>query len=175
MFLSRKEGLKNYCNWFSGITLERWPARESVSNITNQSNIDQKWTCRDTRKVMEPKQGLSVASPGASPVVNAPDTRHEKRLHLAVPVKVFPDVASIESHNCCTYEISTNGARLVAPPGIKKVGQTIWLQRQNRRARYKVIWIGQDGTSQQGQVGVECLEPSNVIWEPEIKARIMRS
>jgi hypothetical protein len=124
---------------------------------------------------MEPKQGLSVASSGASLVVNAPDKRHEKRLHLAVPVKVFPDVASIESHNCCTYEISTNGARLVAPPGIKKVGQTIWLQRQNRRARYKVMWIGESGSSLEGQVGVESLEPSNVIWEPEIKARIMRS
>ncbi len=61
------------------------------------------------------------------------------------------------------------------PPGIKTVGQTIWLQRQNRRARYRVAWIGQDGTSQQGQVGVETLEPGNVIWEPEIKARIMRS
>jgi len=175
MFLSRLEGLRNYCNWFSAISLERCAGWESVSNLTNQSNIDQKWACRDTRKVMEPKQGLSVASSGASPVVNAPDKRHEKRLHLAVPVKVFPDVASIESHNCCTYEISTNGARLVAPPGIKKVGQTIWLQRQNRRARYKVMWIGEAGSSLEGQVGVESLEPSNVIWEPEIKARIMRS
>ena len=124
---------------------------------------------------MEPKQVASSASAGATSVVNAPEKRQEKRLHLAVPVKVFPDVASIESQNCCTYEISTNGARLVAPPGIKNVGQTIWLQRHNRRARYKVAWIGKEGTSQQGQVGVECLEPANVIWEPEIKARIMRS
>ena len=124
---------------------------------------------------MEPKQVASSASPGASPVVNAPEKRHEKRLHLAVPVKVFPDVASFESHNCCTYEISTNGARLVAPPGIKNVGQIIYVQRQNRRARYKVIWIGESGTSRHSQVGVETLEPGNIIWEPEIKARIMRS
>jgi hypothetical protein len=122
--------------------------------------------------VMEAKQSLSVSSTGA---VTAVDKRHEKRLHLAVPVKVFPDVASFESQNCCTYEISTNGARLVTPPGIKNVGQTIWLQRQNRRAKYKVAWIGEPGTSLAGQVGVESLEPSNVIWEPEIKARIMRS
>jgi hypothetical protein len=122
--------------------------------------------------VMEAKQSLSVSSTGA---ITAADKRHEKRLHLAVPVKVFPDVASFESQNCCTYEISTNGARLVTPPGIKNVGQTIWLQRQNRRAKYKVAWIGEPGTSLAGQVGVESLEPSNVIWEPEIKARIMRS
>ncbi|HSK45375.1 MAG TPA: PilZ domain-containing protein [Candidatus Binatia bacterium] len=127
---------------------------------------------------MEPKQlapSASSAPAGAASVANAPEKRREKRLHLAVPVKVFPDVASLESQNCCTYEISTTGARLVAPPGVKTVGQTIWLQRQNRRARYRVAWIGQAGTSQEGQVGVETLEPANVIWEPEIKARIMRS
>jgi hypothetical protein len=124
---------------------------------------------------MESNQGVPFASASAASVASAMDKRNEKRLHLAVPVKVFPDISSIESQNCCTYEISTNGARLVAPPGIKAVGQTIWLQRQNRRARYKVMWIGEPGTSLQGQVGVETLEPSNVIWEPEIKARIMRS
>jgi hypothetical protein len=124
---------------------------------------------------MEHKQNLPSAAAGTAAVVAAADKRHEKRLHLAVPVKVFPDVNSLESQNCCTYEISTNGARLVAPPGIKNVGQTIWLQRQGRRARYKVAWIGEAGTSLEGQVGVENLEPANVIWEPEIKARIMRS
>ena len=123
---------------------------------------------------METKQGLPIVSAGAATAM-AIDKRNEKRLHIAVPVKVFPDITSIESQNCCTYEISTNGARLVAPPGIKTPGQVIWLQRQNRRAKYKVMWIGEAGTSLQGQVGVETLEPSNVIWEPEIKARIMRS
>jgi PilZ domain len=124
---------------------------------------------------MEPKQVTPMAPAGAATVTTAPEKRREKRLHLAVPVKVFPDIASIESQNCCTYEISATGARLVTPPGIKTVGQTIWVQRQNRRARYKVAWIGQEGTSLEGQVGVESLEPANVIWEPEIKARIMRS
>jgi len=125
---------------------------------------------------MEPKKGLSsVAAPLSASAATLANTRQEKRLHLAVPVKVFPDVASVESQNCCTYEISTHGARLVAPPGIKKVGQTIWLQRQSRRARYKVIWIGEPGTSLESQVGVETLEPGNLIWEPEIRQRIMKS
>jgi hypothetical protein len=124
---------------------------------------------------MEPKKELPFAAPGVVSAVSAPDSRHEKRLHIAVPVKVFPDTTSPESQNCCTYEISTHGARLVTPPGIKNVGQTIWLSRQNRRARYKVVWIGEPGTSLAGQVGVESLEPANVIWEPEIRSRVMRS
>ncbi len=103
------------------------------------------------------KAQTSVAGPAIAATATALDKRQEKRLHLAVPVKVFPDITSIESQNCCTYEISTRGARLVAPAGIKSVGQTIWLQRHNRRARYKVVWIGEPGTSLESQVGVETL------------------
>jgi len=124
---------------------------------------------------MEQKPVASVAASAGSSAVAAADKRREKRLHLAVPVKIFPDIASLETQACCTYEISTTGARLVAPPGITRVGQVIWMQRQNRRAKYKVIWIGEPDSSLAGQVGVETLEPANVIWENEIKARIMRS
>jgi hypothetical protein len=120
---------------------------------------------------MQENRGLPFApSSGASAV--AGERQDDYRLHIAVPVKVFPDIRSLESQTCCTYEISAHGARLVAPAGIREVGQVIWLQRQNRRARYKVAWIGERGTSQAGQVGVETLEPANVIWENEIKARL---
>ena len=105
----------------------------------------------------------------------AVDSRQEQRIHIAVPVKVFPDIRTADWQTCCTYEISALGARLASMPGINKVGQVIWIQRLNRRAKFKVIWIGQSGTSQAGQVGVESLEPGNVIWENEIKARMMAS
>jgi hypothetical protein len=111
-----------------------------------------------------------AAAGSEAPVLD--NRRDEQRLHIAVPVKVFPDLRSIESQTCCTYEISPSGARIAALPGIKQVGQIIFLQRQNRRARYKVTWIGKPDTSHAGQVGVESLEPSNVIWETEIKARL---
>ncbi|MBZ5529999.1 MAG: hypothetical protein LAO20_01085 [Acidobacteriia bacterium] len=93
-------------------------------------------------------------------------------MQVVVPVKVFPDIKSMESFASCTYEISTLGARLSALPSIKEVGQIIFLQRQNRRAKYKVAWIGEPETSQAGQIGVECLEPANMIWENEIKSRV---
>ena len=75
---------------------------------------------------------------------------------------------------CCTYEISMVGARLVAVSGITKVGQDIWLQRHSKRAKYRVIWIGQPDTAQAGQIGVEVLEPANSIWENELRVRIMQ-
>jgi hypothetical protein len=120
-----------------------------------------------------PENPVLTSSSTAKSSAVAVDTRQEQRLHIAVPVKVSPDIRATDWHTCCTYEISLVGARLNALPGISKVGQVIWMQRQNRRAKYKVIWIGQVGTSQAGQVGVELMEPANIIWESEIKARIM--
>lgn len=126
---------------------------------------------RDTRN-MQPNPSAAAATPGVSA---ANLDRREKRLHVAVPVKVFLTADTATFQLCCTYEISMVGARLVAVSGISKVGQVVWLQRHSRRAKYKVIWIGQEGTSQASQVGVEVLEPANVIWENELKVRIMQS
>lgn len=116
-----------------------------------------------------------VAAPRPNPSAPAQDNRLEKRLNVAVPVKIFTDPASQDYYHCCTYEISIHGARLMASAGIQKVGQFVWLQRHNRRARYKVTWIGEPGTDNAGQFGVESLEPGNVIWENELKMRIMQS
>jgi len=124
---------------------------------------------------MDPKKGPTQAAKDGAAAATAAELRREKRLHVAVPVKVFASATSPESQTCCTYEISAVGARLVAPPGSNKLGQIIWLQRNNRRAKYKVVWIGEPGSSQAGQVGVETLEPQNVIWGDEIRARITQS
>jgi hypothetical protein len=120
---------------------------------------------------MSSNQGLpSNAATSSHPV---PDTRREHRLHIAIPVKVFSDLKTTDSQTCCTYEISLIGVRLVAPQGITQVGQVVSLQRHGRRARFKVIWIGTPGTPHEGQVGVETLEPHNVIWDNEIKNRLV--
>lgn len=123
---------------------------------------------------MQENSALSALAPGKSSSL-AVDPRQETRLHIAVPVKVCPDLRATDWHSCCTYEISLHGARLAALPGITQVGQVIWVQRQNRRAKFKVAWVGEAGTSQSGQIGVESMEPGNVIWESEIKVRIKNS
>lgn len=129
---------------------------------------------------MSSNQGVATkVEPGqvkpATDPKKTPDPRRERRAHIAVPVKVFADIRTADFQTCCTYEISTTGVRLVASQGIKEIGQMIVLQRGNRRARFKVIWIGKPNTAEAGQVGVESLEPNNVIWDNEIKARIAQS
>jgi len=113
---------------------------------------------------------------GVTPSVAPPRVeRREKRIHVAVPVKLFLEQDSSNYQLCCTYEISMVGARLVAVSGVNKVGQIVWLQRQNRRARYKVIWIGEPGSDLAQQIGVETQEPVNVIWENELRMRMSQS
>jgi len=121
---------------------------------------------------MEPNKSTLSKSAVASSEPGE-DSRRERRLHIAVRVKVFSDDNSLDSQACCTYEISTTGARLVAAQGIREVGQIVSLQRHNRRAKYKVVWLGKPDTPHAGQVGVEALEPNNVICE--IKIRLMRA
>jgi hypothetical protein len=145
-----------------------------VFRAQNEGNVDAGRTCPDTQRIMSSNQGLD---PKPTPTIFKPagDPRRERRIHIAVPVKVFADAASLDFQTCCTYEISTIGARLVAPLGIKEPGQLILLQRHGRRAKYKVVWVGKPDTSEAGQVGVECMEPHNVIWEPEIKSRLAKA
>lgn len=101
--------------------------------------------------------------------------RRERRIHVAVPVKLFLEPDSPNYQLCCTYEISMIGARLVAVSGVTKVGQIVWLQRQNRRAKYKVIWIGEPGSDLAQQIGVETQEPANIIWESELRMRMSQA
>ena len=137
----------------------------------NQSNIDRSEHGYHTGKVQANSSG-AAATPSVSAARNE---RREKRLHVAVPVKVFVDPNSPNYQLCCTYEISNFGARLVKVAGVTRVGQIIWLQRHNRRAKYKVMWIGEPNTQQAGQLGVEAMETTNVIWENDLRVRIMQS
>ncbi|HKF23635.1 MAG TPA: PilZ domain-containing protein [Candidatus Angelobacter sp.] len=123
---------------------------------------------------MATNQGVP-AKAGISSATAAAKDRKERRLPIAVRVKVFPDVESPDSQTCVTYEISTFGARLVAPSGVRVEGQIVYLQRHSRRAKYKVIWIGKPGTKHADQVGVECMEPNNVIWEQDIRTRLQQA
>lgn len=135
-----------------------------------QSNIDPAECGHHTEKVEANRSEAAAPSISA-----AKPERREKRLHVAVPVKVFLDPNTPNYQLCCTYEISNFGARLVAVSGVGRIGQVIWLQRHSRRAKYKVMWIGEPKTQQAGQIGVEAMETANVIWENDLRVRIMQS
>src|SRR5579862_9277819 len=87
----------------------------------------------------------------------------QDRVVTALPIKVFLDPVGKTTQWACTHEISRRGVRLQGVQGISAVGQEIWVQRRNRRAKFRVVWIGKPGSDQAGQVGAECSEEEKCI------------
>lgn len=94
------------------------------------------------------------------------------RLKIVTAVKISFSEDSREVVPTCTYEISLSGARIPRINGIEKVDQPLWIHRKNLKARYRVVWIGAVGTDQANQVGVQLMEPANIIWEKDVKNQL---
>jgi hypothetical protein len=62
-----------------------------------------------------------------------------------------------------TAEVSAKGARLEGITCLK-VGEVIGVQHGNQKARFRVVWIGEQGTPEQGQIGIACLDADRCIW-----------
>ena len=99
--------------------------------------------------------------------------RLEEKLSVALPVKVFVDAGGLSPEWSCTYEIAARGARLLRTPKVTKVGQEIWLQRNNRRAKFRVTWIGEPDSPNAQQFGAESTE-DRMIWDDELQGKLRR-
>lgn len=63
-----------------------------------------------------------------------------------------------------TIDLSHDGARLDGVGFLTSPGQTIEVRRLWRRKNFRVIWIGQIGTSESNQIGVYGLQSEKDIW-----------
>jgi len=67
-----------------------------------------------------------------------------------------------------TVDLSQEGARLDGIGFLTSPGQTIEVRRRWRKARFRVVWIGQVGTTESNQVGVFRLQSEKDIWRVEL-------
>src|SRR5579864_2616297 len=96
--------------------------------------------------------------------------RGEDVIHVALPVKLSADVRGISPEWTCTYELTPKDVRMMRTPSVKSVGQEIWLQRNNRRAKFRVTWISEP---EGNQCRAQCLE-DRPIWDDDIVGRLRR-
>jgi hypothetical protein len=61
-------------------------------------------------------------------------------------------------------DISGAGASLTGLNGVGLPGTKVELEYQGRKARYRIQWVGKDGTKRANQVGLRSLEPGSFIW-----------
>lgn len=69
-----------------------------------------------------------------------------------------------------TVDLSQDGARLDGVGMLTSPGQTIQVRRLWRKAKYRVVWVGQIGTAESNQVGLFALESGKNIWNLKLPA-----
>lgn len=97
-------------------------------------------------------------------------TRKKPRLpkSLRVVVKGTDSKGHRFAQSAYTVDLSQEGARLDGIGFLTSPGQTIEVRRGWRKARFRVVWIGQVGTSESNQVGVYGLQTEKDIWRVEL-------
>jgi hypothetical protein len=90
--------------------------------------------------------------------------RRERRLCVPISVKLWglDREGKVFSQTAKTLNIATNGARLFGVTASLERGFIVGLQCGNMRARFMVVWVGERGSSREGQVGLRAAE--NGIW-----------
>jgi len=92
--------------------------------------------------------------------------RRSKRIKAVMPVRLWI-ADSQESHLAHTLDITARGVRLGGFQGEVTVGDKIYVQRQQKRAQFRVVWVsGREGSSEK-QLGAEILG-NEAIWGIEL-------
>jgi hypothetical protein len=63
-----------------------------------------------------------------------------------------------------TVDISRHGARVKGVKDWSTPGETIGVRHGTEKARFRIVWVGADGTPHQGQIGLLCVEAGKYIW-----------
>jgi hypothetical protein len=95
-------------------------------------------------------------------------TRKHARYNVAVPVKVTTPGDPAPAVVACTYEVSREGCK-ISNPGLS-LDQLVWLNRNNRKAIYKVVWASQ----QKNQAGLQVItsKSERPIWDDELSCKL---
>lgn len=92
-----------------------------------------------------------------------------KMIHLALPIRwtLVGQEGRAASEMACTYDIHTNGARLVsARPA--NIGDLITVERGRNKALCQVVWTGDPDSPLRGQFAVQCIE-GKTPWDEELR------
>jgi len=95
------------------------------------------------------------------------DRRRETRVDTALPVRIwgvdsycrpFMQLASVRN-------ISSLGAVLQNVRSKVNPGEILDVQYDGQKAQFRVIWMGQSGTMEAGEVGLQRLPEEPYIWD----------
>ncbi len=91
--------------------------------------------------------------------------RRQKRLVFALPVKLWmvDSNGNPQVENACTLDVSLNGLRLFSR-ALDRPRQEVVVAYLRKKARYRVVWVGEKGSPTEGIAGLICLEPEKGLF-----------
>jgi hypothetical protein len=96
--------------------------------------------------------------------------RKEKRIEALNPIRLWGMDANgrpfIEA--ATTLNVSRSGVLLNGIPAKLAVGDTIAVKFGERKCRFRVVWLPQPGTAEEGHIGLQSLEPEKHIWDMQL-------
>jgi CheY-like chemotaxis protein len=105
-----------------------------------------------------------AGSPGSALQLNLAEPiiyqRWEPRLSVSQPIEVWgQDYQESLPQTTSLIDVSHRGARVGGVAFHPRAGEVVHLVSDGVDARFRVIWVGELGTSQEGQIGLQSLKP----------------
>lgn len=100
--------------------------------------------------------------------------RHRNREKMVLAVRVSGKNADGVEFDELTHtiDIAVNGARLGGLQRFKlRKGDVLDVRRHQRRAKFRVVWIGEAGTTRYGHVGVQGINMLPNFWGLDLPDR----
>jgi hypothetical protein len=95
------------------------------------------------------------------------DRRTGQRLKMALPVKLWSlksEWGEPFTEEVTTVNVSARGATLRGVRQNHRVGDVVVVEYKTSRATFEVVWVGRKDSSDDGDIGVRCLELRKFIW-----------
>jgi len=90
--------------------------------------------------------------------------RKEERIRIKLPVCLYRPSDEGKGLSAHTVDISKSGVRVAGISELLVPDELIEIECANRKALFRVVWVGAAGTPLQGHAGLACLAPSENIW-----------
>ncbi len=98
--------------------------------------------------------------------------RRDLRMDVALPVLIAATDSSGHSleQQVTTINISKGGALLEGVQGTIRLGSNVFLERGNKKERFRVAWVAEKDTPAAGRIGVTAGDPNSLFWDDVLGA-----
>jgi PilZ domain len=93
--------------------------------------------------------------------------RTEPRVQRALSVRVLGMDSNGRAilETARTVNVSRSGVMVEGLASALTPGDVVSLKYEDRKARFRVVWAAKPGTPQQGQIGLEQVQPGDDLWQ----------